>query len=113
MSKATDRAGAFFSIFCKRVVFSILIALMGVSENHQVRAQQSSDAVVMDDLVVTATRLPTPRQQLASSVTVITADDIERRQFRSLPQALRSVPGLHVVQSGGAGQQKLDGNGSI
>ncbi|MEN8800869.1 MAG: TonB-dependent receptor [Thiogranum sp.] len=59
----------------------------------------------MDDLVVTATRLATPRGELASSVSVISAEDIQRRQFRSVSQALRSVPGLHVVQSGGAGQQ--------
>ena len=59
----------------------------------------------MDDLVVTATRLATPRGELASSVTVITAEDIQRRQYRSVPHALRSVPGLHVVQTGGPGQQ--------
>lgn len=59
----------------------------------------------MDELVVTATRLATPRGEVASSVTVITAEDIRRRQFRSVSQALRSVPGVHVVQAGGPGQQ--------
>jgi len=68
-------------------------------------AEQAVPARKMDDLVVTATRLPTPRGELASSVTVITAEDIQRKQYRSVAQALRSVPGLHVVQSGGAGQQ--------
>ena len=57
------------------------------------------------DIVVTATRLPTQRTRVASSTTVITADDIARKQLRSLPQALQTVPGLHVVRSGGAGQQ--------
>jgi vitamin B12 transporter len=59
----------------------------------------------MDDLVVTATRLPTPRGEVASAVTVITAEEIRRRQYRSVSQALRSVPGVHVVQTGGPGQQ--------
>jgi vitamin B12 transporter len=68
-------------------------------------AELPTSAQEMDDLVVTATRLATPRGELASSVTVITAEDIQRRQFRSVPQALRSVPGLHVVQTGGPGQQ--------
>jgi len=70
-----------------------------------VMAEPPPAAGEMDDLVVTATRLATPRGELASSVTVITAADIQRKQFRSVPQALRSVPGLHVVQSGGPGQQ--------
>ncbi|MFQ5642591.1 MAG: TonB-dependent receptor plug domain-containing protein [Thiogranum sp.] len=68
-------------------------------------AEPTSPAQEMDDLVVTATRLATPRDEVASSVTVITAGDIRRKQYRSVPQALRSVPGLHVVQSGGPGQQ--------
>lgn len=70
-----------------------------------VLAEQAGSAREMDDLVVTATRLATPRGELASSVTVITAEDIQRRQYRSVPHALRSVPGLHVVQTGGPGQQ--------
>src|ERR1043166_1310699 len=56
-------------------------------------------------VVVSATRIPTPVSQVASSVTVITAADIEARQLRSLPDVLRSVPGVNIVQSGGAGGQ--------
>jgi vitamin B12 transporter len=61
----------------------------------------------LDDeaVVVSATRIPTPITQVASSVTVITAADIESRQQRSLPDVLRSVPGLNIVQTGGAGGQ--------
>jgi vitamin B12 transporter len=56
-------------------------------------------------VVVSATRIPTPIAQVGSSVTVITAADIESRQQRSLPDVLRSVPGLNIVQTGGAGGQ--------
>jgi vitamin B12 transporter len=61
----------------------------------------------LDDetVVVSATRIPTPITQVGSSVTVITAADIESRQQRSLPDVLRSVPGLNIVQTGGAGGQ--------
>ena len=38
-----------------------------------------------ENIVVSATRLPTPVAHVASSVTVITAADIEARQDRSLP----------------------------
>jgi vitamin B12 transporter len=54
-------------------------------------------------VVVTATRVPTSIEDLGSSVTVIDAGEIERRQWRTLPDALAAVPGLHVVQSGGTG----------
>lgn len=58
-----------------------------------------------ENVVVSANRLPTPVSDVASSVTVITAADIERRQDRSLTDVLRQVPGLNIVQSGGAGGQ--------
>ena len=36
---------------------------------------------------------------------MITAAEIEARQERSLPDVLRDVPGLDIVQTGGAGGQ--------
>ncbi|MDX1698472.1 MAG: TonB-dependent receptor, partial [Thiohalobacterales bacterium] len=52
-------------------------------------------------VVVTATRLPTPRDQVGSTVTVISADEIRDRQYRSVADALRAVPHLSVIPSGG------------
>ena len=54
-------------------------------------------------VVVSPTATVTPIDQVASSVTVITARDIERDQRRTVPDALATVPGLNVVQSGGPG----------
>ena len=62
-------------------------------------------AMSREAVVVSATRLATPVSDVGSSVTIITADQIEARQQRSLPDVLRSVPGLNIVQSGGAGGQ--------
>ncbi len=58
-----------------------------------------------ETVVVTATRVPTPEAQIASSITVITAADIAARQDQTLPDALQDVPGLNVVQTGGPGEQ--------
>jgi vitamin B12 transporter len=58
-----------------------------------------------ETVVITATRVATPQDQLASSVTVVTAADIESRQLVSLPDVLRDVPGLNIVQTGGEGGQ--------
>ncbi len=57
----------------------------------------------VETIIDSATRIPTPAVQVASSVTVIDAAQIEARQQRSLPDVLRDVPGLAVVQTGGPG----------
>jgi vitamin B12 transporter len=58
-----------------------------------------------EPIVVTATRIPTPEEQVASSITVVSAEDIAARQVRTLPDLLQQVPGLNVVQTGGPGGQ--------
>ena len=66
-------------------------------------AQQPAAVTELPVVVVSPTTIPTPIDQIASSVTVITAADIARTQRRTLPEVLDTVPGLNVVQSGGAG----------
>jgi vitamin B12 transporter len=58
-----------------------------------------------ETVVVTATRLPTPELQVGSSITVVSADDIASRKIQTLPDLLKQVPGLNVVQTGGPGGQ--------
>jgi len=82
--------------------FSLLVA-----STFAERAAQADDVPVqptpLPPLVVSATLLPTPQDQLGSSLTVITDADIERMQARTLPEVLQDVPGLNVVQTGGPG----------
>ena len=56
------------------------------------------------DTVVSAARTETPRSRVGSAITVITEEDLQRRGAVNLNDALRTVPGLDVVQSGGPGQ---------
>ncbi len=56
-------------------------------------------------IIVSATRTPTAADAVASSVSVVTAADIEARQQLSLPDVLRDVPGLNIVRAGGQGSQ--------
>lgn len=58
-----------------------------------------------ENVIVTATRIATPADQVASSVTVIDAAQIENRQLQSLPDILNDVPGLNIVRTGGQGGQ--------
>lgn len=69
------------------------------------QAQSQSAPVVLPEVSVSATGIATPLDQIGSSVTVITAADIERTQRRTLPDVLNNVPGLNVVQTGGPGGQ--------
>jgi len=57
-----------------------------------------------DSIIVTATRIPTPSGRIGSSVSVITAADIERHQYRSVTDALQAIPSLSVVRNGGPGK---------
>jgi len=54
-------------------------------------------------VIVSATRVATPADQVASSVTLITSDDIDAKQERTLPEVLQDVPGLNLVQTGAPG----------
>ena len=83
-----------------------LTALLAAGLSTTATAQQSaSPPNVLPTIVVSPTTVPTPEAQIASSVTVITAEDIEREQRRTVPDILANVPGLNIVQAGGPGSQ--------
>ena len=57
----------------------------------------------VEKVVVTAHRDEIPEDQVGSSVTVISAEDLDRTGKTMVLDALRSVPGLEVVRNGGPG----------
>ena len=73
------------------------------------RAQDAASSALSNSeaetqgIVVSATRIETPINEIGSSVTLITEKEIERDQKRTLPDVLRTVPGLNIVQTGGPG----------
>jgi vitamin B12 transporter len=66
---------------------------------------QSTPLNTLPEIVISPTALPVPSDQVGSSVTVITEEQIRRDQRRTLPELLATVPGLNVVQTGGPGGQ--------
>ena len=66
---------------------------------------QQGVPVVLPTIAVSPTTIPTPTAEIASSVTVLTADDIAREQRRTVTDLLMTVPGLNVVQNGTPGTQ--------
>ncbi|MDU3045581.1 TonB-dependent receptor plug domain-containing protein [Bradyrhizobium sp.] len=71
----------------------------------QPAATQSAAAQANAQLVVSPTGIATPAAHVANAITVVTAKDIATQQFRSVPDILAAIPGLNVVQTGGAGGQ--------
>src|SRR3954447_12292039 len=83
---------------------TIALALLWALPCSGAEAQESPSAGVLEiPLTVTATRLPMPTSEVGSSVTVITGQEIQQGQERTLPDVLRDVSGLNVVQLGGPG----------
>ena len=73
-----------------------LMAALFVTPLTQVAAQE------VDEIVVSATGIPTPAHEVGASVDVITAADLEARQITYLQDALK-LKGINVPQSGGPG----------
>jgi vitamin B12 transporter len=65
----------------------------------------ASDNESLDQIIVTGSRTPVSINSVGSAVTVISRDDIERRQARYVSDLLRTVPGFSVSHSGVAGSQ--------
>lgn len=59
------------------------------------------------EIVVTATRTEVATSQVGSSISVLTADEIEERQYAFTVDALRAMPGITVSQNGPFGGQAL------
>jgi vitamin B12 transporter len=92
------------SILRGRASLAVLTLCLGLVARSEALAEDTpAGATTVTPLVVSATRTPTPANQVASSVTVVTAREIELKQERNLPDVLRDVPGLNLIQSGGPG----------
>ena len=55
-------------------------------------------------VIVTATRTAQTADEVLSSITVISREDIERRQARSVEDLLRGTQGISIANSGGPGK---------
>src|SRR5712664_2763144 len=67
--------------------------------------QPPQDTVVLKPVVVTATRVPVAADLVASAVTVLRGADLVAQGVRTVADALQTVPGAHVVETGSFGGQ--------
>jgi vitamin B12 transporter len=60
-------------------------------------------SAISESIVVSAAHIDLPLSSAADSITVLTAADLQSRQVETVSEALRLVPGLSIVRSGGRG----------
>jgi len=82
------------------LVFVVLLFILLPSFS---RAAEPTPVESLPPMVVTATRTEVPLNQLTTSLTVITAEDIRERQAELVSEVLRDVAGVNVVQNGSMG----------
>lgn len=66
--------------------------------------QTDSAKTTLDEVIVTATRTATPAIEVGSSYSLITSEQIVKQQTNTVVDALRSLPGMIIVQQGGPGK---------
>ncbi|HLW26615.1 MAG TPA: TonB-dependent receptor plug domain-containing protein, partial [Kiloniellales bacterium] len=70
-----------------------LVLALALTSTHTHAQEQPT---TLDPLVVTATRTERPLSTVGSSLTLITAEDLEERQTTYVADVLREVPGVSV-----------------
>lgn len=83
---------------------SLLMSLTAVSASaEEARNPFDAETNQIDEIIVSATGMPTPASQIGVSMDVITAEDIARQQIRLLPNILSKLPSANFSQEGGMG----------
>jgi vitamin B12 transporter len=81
------------------VMLLLLSALMYAQEEETNKTEKINHYKI----VVSATLEETTTDKIGNSVTVVTAEEIERMQARTVLDVLSLVPGLQIIQNGGLG----------
>ena len=88
----------------RKNLFSIAFATMLLSLNlFSKEEKKKPPSPLQYDIIVTANRLETPAKEIASSVTIITREDLEKMKKSTVLEVLREVLGVSIIQNGGTG----------
>ena len=66
-------------------------------------AQDDLQEFALDDMVITASRVPTQKVDTPADISVITKEEIADQNYASASDALRAIPGVNVLGSGAKG----------
>ncbi len=100
-------------LFCAAILLGLAWPALSVAQDLTVQQAGTSDVATvpgkdearrLDPVVVTATMVATPVEQLAATVTVITGDEITQYNYDRIEDVFRQVPGVEVQSSGSPGK---------
>jgi len=78
-------------------------SLANPSEDDHATSDEAPRSMFADEVVVTATGIETPAEEVDSTITVLTREELDRKQRRTVADALTEVPGVDVRRTGGPG----------
>ena len=84
-------------------VLLLCVVILAYPASAQEVAMADQSEIEAPDVVVSATKTPTPAKQVTSAVEVITGEEMQQRKIKTVADALRWAQGLSVNQSGGPG----------
>jgi vitamin B12 transporter len=91
----------FMGTMTKKVTFTFLLACVG----YAVWAQQTSDTVKLDELVVSGNRINIPFSKSNRNISLVTKEDIKALPVSNINDALSYIPGVDIRQRGVSGVQ--------
>ncbi len=94
-----------FKKWKKYLKMTMAATLLSMGVNTQLSADDTElkDTQNLKTIVVTASKAPMALEESASEITIIDADEIANKQYTTIADALRTVPGLDVRATGGYG----------
>ncbi len=79
----------------------VWLAILSLVTPVAARAQETKS---VDPVVVTATKVETPAEQVGASVSVVNGEDFQTYHYPTVDEALRNVPGVEIRRSGSYGK---------
>ncbi|MDD5452095.1 MAG: TonB-dependent receptor [Desulfovibrionales bacterium] len=89
----------------KRLLNCVIVsfACLFTVSSTPVTAQEDTGAIKMEAVVVTASRLEEPLRYSPDSVTVVTGEEIQKKDKKTVVDVLRDVPGVFIRQNSSFG----------
>ena len=85
-------------------VWSLALAIGGTDALGE-EGREAEPVHHLEEVVVTATKTPVPLKEVTSAIQMITEEELQRQQIKTVADALRLSQGLAVFGSGGPGTE--------
>lgn len=81
----------------KKLLLLSLIATSALYASEDEFYKEASTGISLKESVVSTTGFETAQRNLANTVTIITAQDIENKNYQSVSEALKDVPSVNII----------------